>query len=119
MRYGEPLARCSSAQRFDDEVRCLATREVLLSGDQIAIADCKPPPESGLHVVRAQLLQLVLNAPGHKMLVSWECAHAPHRVVREVFLDIGEAGHGLALSDGHKSGSPSEIRLPDGWAGLI
>jgi len=63
------------------------------------VADGEAAPPPCLHVVGAELLELVLDAPRHEVLVARQRAHAPHRIVGEVFLDVREAGDRLALGE--------------------
>src|SRR5215831_465723 len=65
----------------------------------VSVANCEAAPEAGLHVVSADFLQLVLDAPGHDMLVPRQEVHGPDGIVREILLDVGEAGHGFSLHE--------------------
>ena len=47
-------------QCLQDEPRRLLSREVLLTGDQVAVAHREAPPQTGLDVVCAEFLELVL-----------------------------------------------------------
>src|SRR5262249_46935975 len=82
-------------ERLDDRPRSLAARKVLLPGDQVAIANGETAPRPGLHIVGPELLQLVLDAPRHHVLVARERAHLPHRVVGVILLHICKARYRL------------------------
>ncbi len=56
------------------------------------------------------VFELVFDAPRHKVLVAGKEVHAPDRAVGEVLFDVGEAGHGLALS---KVLATSELRISE------
>src|SRR5512137_1236208 len=65
-----PGARRLPAQRLDHQGRRLGPGEVLLTGDEVAVADGEAPPGAGLEVVRAGGLQRILDAPGHDVPVA-------------------------------------------------
>src|SRR5215831_10932263 len=92
-----PCACPSGAQRLREQLGGLLPGELLLPGDQISVTDGEPPPQTGLNVVRAQPLELVLDPPRHDVLVPGEDLHLPGSVVGVVLLDVGEPGDGLAL----------------------
>jgi hypothetical protein len=58
------------AEGGDDNRGGLGAGEVLLTSDQIAVAHRKAAPHARLNVVGADLLELVLDAPRHDMLVT-------------------------------------------------
>ena len=64
-----------------DRFGSLSAGEILLAGDEIAVANGKSAPKSSLDVIRADLLYLVLDSPWHHMLITREKVHGPYRVV--------------------------------------
>src|SRR5690242_11369600 len=91
--------RGSLTERLDYRLRCLRAREVLLTGDEVAVSDREAAPQPSLDVVSAERFQLVLDPPGHDVFVARQRAHVPHGTVSEVLLDVGEAGDRLPLDE--------------------
>jgi hypothetical protein len=60
----------SFAQRLNDRGGGFGPGEVLLAGDQIAIANREGAPKTRLDVIGADRFQFVLNAPRHDVLVA-------------------------------------------------
>src|SRR5262249_3278045 len=85
----------SLPERLSEQFRRLAPGKLLLPGDQVPVADGEPSPQPRLDVVGAELLQLVLDPPGHDVLVPGEGLHLPGGVARKVLLDVGEPGDRL------------------------
>src|SRR5262245_5184610 len=86
-----------AAKRLDDELGRLHAGEVLLTYNEVTIANGKAAPQSRLHIVRTQGLELVFDAPGHHVLVARQKVHAPDSIVGEVLFDVGKARDRLAL----------------------
>jgi hypothetical protein len=57
---------------------------------QVAVARRKAAPQASLHVIRANALHPILDAPWHHVLVAREEVHAPDRIVCVVLLNVGE-----------------------------
>src|SRR5215467_11330113 len=55
----------SLSQRADDHLCRFGSGEVLLTGDEVAVANGKPAPQSRAHVIGTEALHLVLDSPGH------------------------------------------------------
>src|SRR6202043_2343809 len=112
----------SASQRLDDEVGGLAAAVVLLAGDEVAVADREASPEPRLDVVGAEGFELVLDAPGHDVLVFVEGAHVPHGLVGGVLLDVGKASDGFArdqwLAVGEAGGKQKGPPLAQGRRGV-
>src|SRR5262247_2949612 len=99
-RHEITCPRAASAASFskgaNDRLGRLGARELLLARDQIPVAHGEASPQSGLNVVRAELLELGLDPPRHDVLVPRQHVRFPDGAVRKILLDVGEAGHGLA-----------------------
>src|SRR5262245_25928491 len=83
----------SLSQCADDQSCCFGSREVLLTGDEVAIPNSEPAPQSRANEAGAEALHRVLDAPRHDMLVGRKKIHRPDCIVCIVFLDIREAGY--------------------------
>src|SRR4029453_14740722 len=94
-RSAPASASNSFAQSADDHLCRFGSGEVLLTGDEVTVANRESSPEPGPYIVGAEAFHLVLDSPRHDMLVAREKIHRPDRVVRVVFLHIGESGHGF------------------------
>src|SRR5215831_15440691 len=57
---------------------------------QVAVARRKAAPQASLHVICANALHPILDAPWHHVLVAREEVHAPDRIVCVVLLNVGE-----------------------------
>jgi len=57
---------------------------------QVAVARRKAAPQASLHVICANPLHPILDAPWHHVLVAREEVHAPDRIVCVVLLNVGE-----------------------------
>src|SRR6476660_1706364 len=86
----------SAADGFEDEAGGFGAGEVLLAGDEVAVADGEGAEGARLDVVGAEFANLVLDAPRHDVGALGEGARFPGHAVGGVFFDVGEAGHGLA-----------------------
>src|SRR6516165_7539561 len=96
----------SAAERFDDHRGGLSAGKVLLTGNEVPVADGKTTPEAGLDVVRSELLQLVLDPPRHHVLVSRKKIRRPYHIVGEILLDVGKSGDRLSLRQQLTIGAP-------------
>src|SRR5262249_22075888 len=63
---------------------------VSVPSQQVAVARRKAAPQASLHVIRANALHPILDAPWHHVLVAREEDHAPDRIVCVVPLNVGE-----------------------------
>jgi hypothetical protein len=66
-------------------------REILLPGDQIAIANGERTPQPRLHEVCADAFHLVFDPPGHDVLVPRKNVQLPHCLISKVFLNVRES----------------------------
>jgi hypothetical protein len=65
-------------QRANDQLGCLGAREVLLTGNQVAVPDRETSPQPSLYIVGAEPLQFILDPPRHDVLVARQQVHAPN-----------------------------------------
>src|SRR5512133_2473403 len=79
----------SDSQRLDDQPRHRGARVLLLTRDQVAVANREGPKQASDDEVGAEPPSLVLDSKRHHLLSD--------RLVGEILLDVGEAGHRLAL----------------------
>src|SRR5262249_30649621 len=79
----------SNPQRLDHRLGDLATRILLLAGDQPSVAGDERLEASAMHVVAATPREHILDPPWHHFLAD--------KRVAELLLDVREAGHGLVL----------------------
>src|SRR5262245_33559483 len=89
----------SPAQSLDEQFGGRRTREVLLTRNQIAVANRERTPQPGLHEVRADALQLVFDPPGHDVLVARKKVHFPDRAVSKVFFDVRKSRDRFSLCE--------------------
>src|SRR5262245_24457689 len=87
------------AQRVQEQSGGLLAGEILLPADEIAVANGKAAPDARVYVVGTDLLQLVLDAPRHDVLVFGQKIHGPDSAIGEILLDVGEAGDRLVLHE--------------------
>src|SRR5262245_52951139 len=73
--------RASFAQSADHHLCRFRAREILLTGDEVAVANRESAPEPGPNIVRAEAFHLVLDSPRHHVLAAREKIHRPDRVV--------------------------------------
>jgi hypothetical protein len=75
---------------------------------QVAVARRKAAPQASLHVIRANALHPILDAPW--VLVAREEVHAPDRIVCVVLLNVGESQTHVACGEDE----PSAFGFPRG-----
>lgn len=87
----------SAPQRFNDQVGCFGLGEVLLSRNEVAIANGKAAPQASLHVVRADVFHFVFDPPRHQVFVFGQILHAPNCIVCKIFFDVRKSGDGISF----------------------
>src|SRR6476660_9854484 len=81
----------SAADGFEDEAGGFGAGEVLLAGDEVAVADGERAECACLDVVGPELADFVLDAPRHDVGALGQRARLPGHPVGGVFLDVGQA----------------------------